>query len=99
MEGIHENAVQVLRDAGFENVETHATALSEDALMERLRDTHYLGIRSRTRITARVLEAATELRSIGCFCVGTNQVDTDGAKARGIPVFNAPFSNTRSVAR
>jgi D-3-phosphoglycerate dehydrogenase len=98
MEGIHENAVQVLRDAGFENVETHATALSEDALIERLRDAHYLGIRSRTRITARVLEAATELRSIGCFCIGTNQVDTDVAKARGIPVFNAPFSNTRSVA-
>lgn len=68
MEGIHENAVQVLRDAGFENVETHATALSEDALIERLRDAHYLGIRSRTRVTARVLEAATELRSIGCFC-------------------------------
>ena len=98
MEGIHENAVQILSDAGFENVETHTTALSEDALIERVRGAHYLGIRSRTHITARVLEAATELRSIGCFCIGTNQVDTDAAKTRGIPVFNAPFSNTRSVA-
>ena len=67
MEGIHENAVQILSDAGFEDVETHATALSEDALIERIRDAHYLGIRSRTHISARVLEAATELRSIGCF--------------------------------
>jgi D-3-phosphoglycerate dehydrogenase len=98
MENIHENAVQVLSDAGFENIETHATALAEDELIEQVRDAHYLGIRSRTRITPRVLEAATELRSIGCFCIGTNQVDTDAAKTRGVPVFNAPFSNTRSVA-
>jgi D-3-phosphoglycerate dehydrogenase len=98
MENIHENAVKVLRDAGFENIATHATALSEDDLIEQVRDAHYLGIRSRTRITPRVLEAATELRSIGCFCIGTNQVDIDAAKSRGVPVFNAPFSNTRSVA-
>jgi len=98
MEGIHENAVQILSDAGFENVETHATALPEDALMEQVRGAHYLGIRSRTRLGVRVLEAATELRGIGCFCIGTNQVDIDAAKSRGIPVFNAPFSNTRSVA-
>jgi len=98
MENIHENAVQVLSDAGFENIETHATALAEDDLIECVRNAHYLGIRSRTQITPKVLEAATELRSIGCFCTGTNQVDTDAAKARGIPVFNAPFSNTRSVA-
>ena len=98
MENIHENAVQVLGDAGFENIETHATALAEDDLIERVGNAHYLGIRSRTQITPKVLEAATELRSIGCFCIGTNQVDTDAAKTRGIPVFNAPFSNTRSVA-
>lgn len=98
MENIHENAVQVLSDAGFENIETHATALAEDGLIEQVRDAHYLGIRSRTQITPRVLEAATELRSIGCFCIGTNQVDIDAAKSRGVPVFNAPFSNTRSVA-
>ena len=67
MEGIHGNVVRVLRDAGFKKVETHATALSEDAPIERLCDAHCLGIRSRTRVTARVLEAATELRSIGCF--------------------------------
>ena len=98
LEGIHDNAVKVLRDAGFENVETHATALTEADLMERVRGAHYLGIRSRSSISAEVLEAAGELRSIGCFCIGTNQVDTEAAKARGIPVFNAPFSNTRSVA-
>lgn len=92
MEGIHENAVRILSDAGFENVETHAAALSEDALIERVRNAHYLGIRSRTRVTPRILAAATELRGIGCFCIGTNQVDTDAAKSRGIPVFNAPFS-------
>lgn len=97
-EGIHDNATSVLRDAGFDDIETRATALSEDALIEQVRDVHYLGIRSRTRVGARVLEAARELRGIGCFCIGTNQVDTDAAKLRGIPVFNAPFSNTRSVA-
>ncbi|NIM73342.1 MAG: phosphoglycerate dehydrogenase [Gammaproteobacteria bacterium] len=97
-EGIHDNAVRVLRDAGFEHIETHPTALSEDALIDGIGDVHYLGIRSRTRVTPRVLEAARELRSIGCFCIGTNQVDTEAAKIRGIPVFNAPFSNTRSVA-
>jgi D-3-phosphoglycerate dehydrogenase len=98
MENIHENAVKVLSDAGFENIETHGTALAEDDLIERVRGAHYLGIRSRTRITPLVLEAARDLRSIGCFCIGTNQVDIDAAKTRGIPVFNAPFSNTRSVA-
>ena len=97
-ESIHENAARVLADAGFGEIETHPGALAEDALIERVRDAHYLGIRSRTRVSARVLEAAAELRSIGCFCIGTNQVDTDAARGRGIPVFNAPFSNTRSVA-
>ena len=97
-ESIHENATRVLEDAGFGDIETHATALGEDELIDRVRDAHYLGIRSRTRVSARVLEAAPELRSIGCFCIGTNQVDTDAARSRGIPVFNAPFSNTRSVA-
>ena len=98
VENIHENAVRVLEDAGFERIEAHATALTEEDLVARTRDAHYVGIRSRTRITERVLDAATELRSIGCFCIGTNQVDLDAARSRGIPVFNAPFSNTRSVA-
>jgi len=97
-ESIHENAIRVLEDAGFGEIDTHATALTEDALIDRIRDAHYLGIRSRTRVSARVLEAASELRSIGCFCIGTNQVDIDAARSRGVPVFNAPFSNTRSVA-
>ncbi|MFM2151830.1 MAG: hypothetical protein RL199_265 [Pseudomonadota bacterium] len=79
-------------------VETLGTALKEGELVERLKGVDVLGIRSKTQVTAKVLEAASDLLAVGCFCIGTNQVDLPAAKARGVPVFNAPFSNTRSVA-
>jgi D-3-phosphoglycerate dehydrogenase len=98
LEGIHESAAEALAGGGFASVQRHARALAGDALLEAVRGAHYLGIRSRTRLTAAVLDAAPELRAVGCFCIGTNQVDLVSARERGVPVFNAPFSNTRSVA-
>lgn len=98
LEGIHDSAVQVLAEGGFARIEQHSKALEGDALVEAVRGAHYLGIRSRTQLVPEVFEAATELRAVGCFCIGTNQVDLVCARTRGVPVFNAPFSNTRSVA-
>jgi len=98
LEGVHPSAVQALQQAGYTHIVTHAQALSGDALLEALREAHFLGIRSRTQLTAQVLHQAPKLVAIGCFCIGTNQVDLEAAMRLGIPVFNAPFSNTRSVA-
>lgn len=98
LEGIHENAVADLAAEGYANVTRLKGALDEDELIRRLEGVHLLGIRSRTLVTPRVLEAADRLIAIGCFCIGTDQVALKAAKDRGIPVFNAPFSNTRSVA-
>ncbi len=98
LENIHENAVDLFQRHGYAQIEQHKGALDEDDLVERIADAHMVGIRSRTQITERVLKAAEKLMAIGCFCIGTNQVDTTAAKMRGIPVFNAPYSNTRSVA-
>lgn len=98
LEGVHQNALDVLHAAGYTNIEYIKTALDEDVLIEKIKDAHFVGIRSRTQITERVLEAADKLIAIGCFCIGTNQVNLDAAMKRGIPVFNAPYSNTRSVA-
>lgn len=98
LEGVHKNALDVLSRSGYTNVESLSTALDEAALIEKIRDAHFVGIRSRTQITEAVLEAAEKLVAIGCFCIGTNQVDLRAAMLRGIPVFNAPYSNTRSVA-
>nr|WP_221236993.1 phosphoglycerate dehydrogenase [Roseospira goensis] len=98
LENVHPNAVALLRRTGYTNVTHLRTALSGDALKDAVADAHVLGIRSRTRVTADVLEAADKLMSIGCFSIGTDQVDLHAAKTRGIPVFNAPYSNTRSVA-
>ncbi|OAM51558.1 D-3-phosphoglycerate dehydrogenase [Methylovorus sp. MM2] len=98
LEGVHQNAVKVLNDAGYTNIDYVKTALDEDALIERIKGARFVGLRSRTQITKRVLEAADRLAAIGCFCIGTNQVDLDAARDHGIPVFNAPYSNTRSVA-
>ncbi|MGY1488548.1 phosphoglycerate dehydrogenase [Methylobacillus pratensis] len=98
LEGVHQNAVDVLNAAGYRNIDYRKTALDEDALIEAIKDVHFIGIRSRTQITSKVLDAANKLTAIGCFCIGTNQVDLHGALERGIPVFNAPYSNTRSVA-
>jgi len=98
LEGVHENAVEALAEGAFVKLHRHAKALEGDDLLEAVRGAHYLGIRSRTRVTTEVLDAAPELRAVGCFCIGTNQVDLTSARERGVPVFNAPFSNTRSVA-
>ncbi|CAH0532616.1 D-3-phosphoglycerate dehydrogenase [Vibrio stylophorae] len=98
LEGLHPSSLEVLQNAGYTNIEYHKGSLSGDALIEAIKDAHFVGIRSRTNLTAEVLEQAKKLTAIGCFCIGTNQVDLKAAAARGIPVFNAPFSNTRSVA-
>lgn len=98
LEGIHPSAVDVLRQGGYTNIVTHAKALTGDELLSALEGAHFVGVRSRTQLTTAILEAAPQLAAIGCFCIGTNQVDLKTAMRLGIPVFNAPFSNTRSVA-
>jgi len=98
LEGIHQSAVDTLLNAGYTNFETLSTSLTEADLIEKIRDVHFIGIRSRTQLNERVFAAAEKLTAVGCFCIGTNQVDLDAALKRAIPVFNAPYSNTRSVA-
>jgi D-3-phosphoglycerate dehydrogenase len=98
LENISDTAVALLNEDGYSNISREKKALEGAALTEAVRGVHMLGIRSRTEVTAEVLDHADRLMSIGCFCIGTNQVDLDAARLRGIPVFNAPFSNTRSVA-
>ena len=98
LEGISPTAHAILEKAGYTNVELLSTALDKEALIEKIQNVHVVGIRSRTQLTEEVLEAAKTLVAVGCFSVGTNQVDLDATLIRGIPVFNAPFSNTRSVA-
>ena len=96
LENIHPLAVEILEGRGFE-VELLTHSMSEDELVAALPGVSLLGIRSNTNVTARVLDAAPDLLAVGCFCIGTNQVDLPGAAERGVAVFNAPFSNTRSV--
>ncbi len=98
LEGVHQNAVDTFTQAGYSQIELHKGALSEQDLLQSIADAHFVGLRSRTQLTAEVLAAAKKLVAIGCFCIGTNQVDLKAAAARGIAVFNAPYSNTRSVA-
>jgi len=98
LEGVSQTAVETFRAAGYTQIEEHAKSLPEDELKRRIADAHFVGLRSRTQLTAEVLAEARRLMAIGCFCIGTNQVDTDAAELAGIPVFNAPYSNTRSVA-
>jgi D-3-phosphoglycerate dehydrogenase len=97
LENIHPRAAQQFEQGGF-SLETLPSSLSEADLTERLSDVHILGIRSKTQITAKALEKAEKLMSIGAFCIGTNQIDLEECRLKGVPVFNAPFSNTRSVA-
>ncbi|GAD90776.1 D-3-phosphoglycerate dehydrogenase [Vibrio halioticoli NBRC 102217] len=98
LEGLHPSSVEVLEAAGYSNIEYHKGSISEEELIEAIKDVHFIGIRSRTNLNERVLAAADKLVAIGCFCIGTNQVDLKAAAVKGVPVFNAPFSNTRSVA-
>jgi D-3-phosphoglycerate dehydrogenase len=98
LEGVHQSAVKTLNDAGYTNIEYLKTSMSEEELVEIVKDVHFIGLRSRTQLSARVFEAAGKLQAVGCFCIGTNQVDLMAALIKGVPVFNAPYSNTRSVA-
>ena len=97
-EGVHQSALDTLHAAGYTNIDYYKKALDGDELKEAIKDAHFIGLRSRTHLTAEMIAAAPKLIAVGCFCIGTNQVDLNAAQARGIPVFNAPFSNTRSVA-
>ncbi len=98
LENISDTAVKNFRSHGYTQVEKINKALSEDELVKEIRNVHILGIRSKTQITRRVLDAAKKLQAIGCFCIGVNQVDLQAATKNGVVVFNAPYSNTRSVA-
>lgn len=98
LEGVHNSAVEHLRSQGYSNIQYEKKSLPEDELLDAIKDAHFLGIRSRTQVTEKVLNHAKRLNAIGCYCIGTNQVDLDNCQRRGIPVFNAPFANTRSVA-
>ena len=98
VEGVHQSALDNLKAAGYTNIEFHKAALSPEQLKESIRDAHFVGLRSRTQLTEEIFAEAEKLIAVGCFCIGTNQVDLKAAASRGIPVFNAPFSNTRSVA-
>lgn len=98
LEGVHQSALDTLQAAGYSNIEYIKTALAGDELKAKIKDAHFVGIRSRTQLTEEIFAAAEKLIAVGCFCIGTNQVDLTAAAKRGIPVFNAPYSNTRSVA-
>ena len=98
LEGVHPSAVTQFNAAGYHEVEYLKGALDEQELLEKIQNVHFLGIRSRTHLTEEVFAQAKKLVAVGCFCIGTNQVDLAAAEARGIPVFNAPYSNTPSVA-
>ena len=98
LEGVHSSAERIFRDAGYQNIETVKTALTGEELKSRLEGVHFLGIRSRTTLTRDIFEAADKLVAVGCYCIGTNQVDLTAATEHGVVVFNAPYSNTRSVA-
>lgn len=98
LEGLHQSAVDNFTKAGYTNIEYLKTSLSDEELKKKIAQAHLIGLRSRTQLTEEVLEAAQKLIAIGCFCIGTNQVDKTAALLHGIPVFNAPYSNTRSVA-
>jgi D-3-phosphoglycerate dehydrogenase len=98
LEGLHQTAVNVFNENGYNNIEYIKGSLSDKDLKEKIANVHFVGIRSRTNLTEDVFQAAKKLVGVGCFCIGTNQVDLKAAQKRGIAVFNAPFSNTRSVA-
>src|SRR5690606_31898868 len=96
LEGVHQNAIDTSNAAGYTNIDYRKTALEGEALKEAIKDAFCVGIRSRTQLTAEVFAAAPRLIAVVCFCIGTKQVSLDAAMRRGIPVFNAPYSNSRS---
>lgn len=98
LEGVHQTALDTLKRNGYTNIEYHKKALAGDDLKSAIADAHFVGIRSRTQLTSDVFAEAKKLIGVGAFCIGTNQIDLEAAMLRGIPVFNAPYSNTRSVA-
>jgi len=98
LENISDAAVRQLKDAGYADIRRVSGALGEEELIGEIGDVHLLGIRSKTQVTAHVLAHARKLQAIGCFCIGVNQVDLRAATQHGVAVFNAPYSNTRSVA-
>ena len=98
LESLHDNALSYFESNDYSNVECLKDSLNGKELIEKIKDVHLIGIRSKTKITSEILEHANKLIAIGCYSIGTNQVDLQTAKIKGIPVFNAPFSNTRSVA-
>lgn len=98
LEGIHESALRTLKSHGYKNIEAVKGSISEQELLKKVKDIHFIGIRSRTQLSDVVFSAAEKLLAVGCFCIGTNQVNLDAALTKGVPVFNAPYSNTRSVA-
>jgi D-3-phosphoglycerate dehydrogenase len=98
LEGVHRSAVEALEKCGYSNIEQHKKALPPEELKAAIADAHFVGIRSRSQLTEEIFGAAKKLVAVGCFCIGTNQVDLQAATRRGVVVFNAPFSNTRSVA-
>jgi len=98
LEGISQRAIDTFHAAGYSHIQSYSKSLPENELKEQIASAHILGIRSRTQLTHDVLSHAKKLIAVGCFCIGTNQVDLEVAELAGIPVFNAPYSNTRSVA-
>jgi len=98
LEGVHPKAIENFKNHQFINVETHDVAWSEEELLKNIEDVQVIGIRSKTQITEKVIKNAPKLKAIGCFCIGTNQVDLNAATMAGVTVFNSPYSNTRSVA-
>ncbi|WP_211825173.1 phosphoglycerate dehydrogenase [Kistimonas asteriae] len=98
LEGVHQSAVDTLKAQGYTNIDYLSTSLPDNELKERIREAHFIGIRSRTQLTEDIFAHAEKLIAVGCFCIGTNQVELQAATRRGIAVFNAPYSNTRSVA-
>lgn len=98
LEGVHQSALDTLNAAGYTNIDYLKTSLPDDELKAAIKDAHFVGIRSRTQLTEEIFAAAEKLIAVGCFCIGTNQVDLKAATKHGVAVFNAPYSNTRSVA-
>ncbi len=98
LEGVHPSALNLFRDSGYSDIEISKSAMSEEELVNKVKDVHLLGIRSKTQLTANILNAAPKLIGVGAFCIGTNQIEMNAATENGIAVFNSPFSNTRSVA-